>query len=69
MIFIIQTIVFIFIAIFTMFWVKCPQVSLGSLRGTSNHVLYLVHGVACSDSINQVQVSSIPGLLLTCSQN
>ena len=41
-------------------------VELGSLKGTSNLVLYLINGVASSDCINHnwVQVLSIPVLLL-----
>ena len=33
-------------------------VKLGCLQGISNHVLYLIFGVACSDSVNlnRVQV-------------
>ena len=44
-------------------------VELGNLDGTSNYFLYRIHGVACSDSVNhnQVQVLSIPVLLLACS--
>ena len=43
-------------------------VELGNLHETSNYVLYWIYGVACSDSIshNQVQVLSIPVLLLAC---
>ena len=46
-------------------------VKLGSQQRTSNHVFYLIPGVTCSDSINhnQVQVLSIPELLLAWSQN
>ena len=46
-------------------------VELGNLHGTSNYVLYWIHGVACSDSVNhnRVQVLSIPVLLLACSQD
>ena len=50
-----------------------PQVfvELGNLHGTSNYVLYSIHGVACSDSVshNRVQLLSIPVLLLACSQD
>ena len=46
-------------------------VELGNLHGTSNYVLYWIHGVASSDSVshNQVQVLDIPVLLLACSQD
>ena len=46
-------------------------VELGSQHGTSNYVLYWIHGVTCSDSVshNPVQVLSIPVLLLACSQD
>ena len=46
-------------------------VELGNLHGTWNYVLYWIHGVTCSDSVshNRVQVLSIPGLLLACSQD
>ena len=42
----------------------------GNLNGTSNYVLYWIHGVACSDSIshNRVQVLRISLLLLSCSE-
>ena len=33
-------------------------VELGSLNRTSNHVLYLIHGVACSDSISITIISA-----------
>ena len=40
-------------------------VELGNLHGTSNYVLYWIHGVTCSDSVshNRVQVLRIPILL------
>ena len=72
MIFIIQgfqTIVFIFIVIFTTFRPICLlQVILvehWSLYGTSNHILYLIHGRHYSYSVylNRVKVLSIPVLL------
>ena len=46
-------------------------VELGNLHGTSNYVLYWIHGVAYSDSVshNRVQVLSIPVLLLACSED
>ena len=46
-------------------------VELGNLHGTSNYVLYWIHGVASSDSVshNRVQVLSIPVLLLVSSQD
>ena len=46
-------------------------VELGNFHGTSNYVLYWNHGVTCSDSVShkQVQVLSIPVLLLACSQD
>ena len=41
------------------------------LPGTSNHVLYLIHGVACFDTVNHnpVQVLSIPELLFAGSHD
>ena len=80
MIFIIKgfwTIVFIFIVISTMFQPIC---SPAFFRCLSNSVTYTElqttsfiesTGVTCSDSIshNQVQVLSIPVLLLACSQD
>ena len=46
-------------------------VELGNLYGTSNYILYWIHGGAYSDSIshNWVQVLSIPVLLLACSED
>ena len=46
-------------------------VKLRNLQGTSNYVLYWIHGVPCSDSVcyNRVQELSIPVLLLACSQD
>ena len=46
-------------------------VELGSLHGTSNYVLYWIHGVTCSDSVchNRTEVLSIPVLLLACNQD
>ena len=46
-------------------------VELGNLYRTSNYSFIESTGVACSDSIshNQVQVLSIPVLLLACSQD
>ena len=46
-------------------------VELGNLHGTSNYVLYWIHGVLCSDSVsyNREQVLSIPVLLPACSQD
>ena len=81
MIFIIKgfrTIIFIFIVISTTFQPICPQAffsclsNLGTfmeLRTTS--FIESTGEVICSDSVshNQVQVSSIPVLLLTCSQD
>ena len=39
-------------------------VELGNLHGTSNYVLYWIHGVTCSDFVshNRVQVLSIPAV-------
>ena len=44
-------------------------VDLGNLQETSNYVFIYSMGVACSESVshNQVQVLSIPVLLLACS--
>ena len=45
---------------------------LTNLHGTSNYVLYWIHGgLACSDSVNynRVQVLSIPVVLLACSHD
>ena len=72
-----QTIVFIFIVISTMFRSICP---LAFFRCLSNPETYTKlrttsfiesMGVACSNYIkhNQVQVLSIPILLLACSQD
>ena len=72
-----RTIVFIFIVISTRFW---PIRPLAFFRCLSNSGTFTElqttsfiesMGVACSDSIshNQVQVLSIPVLLLTCSQD
>ena len=46
-------------------------VELWNLHGTSNYIFIESTGVACSDSVshNQVQVLSIPLLLLACSQD
>ena len=46
-------------------------VELRSEDRTSNHVLYLIYGVAYTDSVNynRLQVLSIPVLLLTRSQD
>ena len=46
-------------------------IELGNLHGSSNYILYWIHGVTRSDSVshNRVQVLSIPVLLLTCSQD
>ena len=72
-----RTIVFIFIVISTMFRSICPPAffrclsnpgTFTELRTTS---FIESTGVACSDSVshNQVQVLSIPVLLLACSQD
>ena len=46
-------------------------VELGNLHGTSNYVLYWIHGGRRFDSVghNRVQVLSIPVLLLACSED
>ena len=46
-------------------------VELGNLHGTSNYVLYWIHGVTCSDFVNhnRVQELSIPVLLFAYSQD
>ena len=46
-------------------------VELRNLPGTSNYILYWIHGVTCSDSVshNRVKVLSIPVLLLACGNN
>ena len=46
-------------------------VELGNLHGTSNYVIYWIHGFTCFDSVshNWAKVLSIPVLLLACSQD
>ena len=46
-------------------------VELSCDHRTSNHVLYLIHGAACCDSVNhnRIQVLNIPVLLLACSRD
>ena len=80
MIFIIKgfrTIVFIFIDISTAFRSMCPPAFFRCSSNSGNYTeLWTTSfiestGVACSDSVshNQVQVLSIPVLLLACSQD
>ena len=63
-----QTIIFIFIVISTFRAICPPAFKCLSNLGTMSFIES--SGVACSDSIshNQVQVLSIPVLLLACSQ-
>ena len=72
-----QTIVFIFIAISTTFWLLFPPPFFRCLSNSGTYVelgttsFIESTGVACSDFIshNRVQVLSIPVLLLDCSQD
>ena len=72
-----QTIVFIFIVISTMFRPICPLAFFTCLSNSRTFIELRTTsfiestGVACSDSVshNQVQVLSIPVLLLACCQD
>ena len=72
-----RTIIFIFIVISTTFQLICPPVffrylsNLGTYTELQTTSFIESMGVACSDSVshNRVRVSSIPVLLLACSQD
>ena len=72
-----RTIVFIFIVISTTFQSICPQAFFRCLSNSGTFTELRTTsfiestGVICSDSVNhsQVQVLSIPVLLLACSQD
>ena len=52
-----QAIVFIFIVIFTMFWLLQVFVELGNLLQTTSFIESM--GVTCSDSVSQYQVQAL----------